>query len=548
MSNLSLRTYFAAAALAACLPLATYAATATAAAPASTPAPSATTVAVPGVNLPDFTTLVDKVGPSVVNIRTTTRVSSSNDLRGLPPGMDEGDMSEFFRRFFGIPMPGTPGSPRGGGGGNGGGSGNGGGGGNGGGSGGNGGNGNGDQGGDSGSSSSPDSQDNSEQSSGVGSGFIMSADGYVMTNAHVVDDADTIYVTLTDKREFKAKLIGVDERTDVAVVKIQATSLPAITIGDSNKVRVGEWVLAIGSPFGLDNTVTAGIVSAKGRDTGDYLPFIQTDVAVNPGNSGGPLINMAGEVIGINSQIYSRTGGFMGISFAIPIDEAMRVADQLKTTGKVTRGRIAVAIGEVTKEVADSLGLPKAQGALVSSVEAGGPADKAGIQPGDIILKYNGHDVSTATDLPRMVGDTKPGTKATITVWRKGQSRDLPITIAEMQPDKIAKTEAKKTPPPKAKASNTLGIAVSDIPADQKKTLKLTNGVMVDAVEGPAARAGFQKGDIILRIGDTDITSAKQFDAVAQNVDPSKMVAVLVRRGDNTQFVPLRPRSAPAQK
>jgi len=552
MSNLSLRTYFAAAAFAACLPLATFAATATATAPSSMPAPAATPVAVPGVNLPDFTTLVDKVGPSVVNIRTTTRVSSSNDLRGLPPGMDDGDMSEFFRRFFGIPMPGTPGSPRGGGGSGGG---NGGNGGNGG-SGGSGGSGGGDQGGsDNGSSQgnrnspqdSPDNQDNSEQSSGVGSGFIMSADGYVMTNAHVVDDADTIYVTLTDKREFKAKLVGVDERTDVAVVKIQATSLPAITIGDSNKVRVGEWVLAIGSPFGLDNTVTAGIVSAKGRDTGDYLPFIQTDVAVNPGNSGGPLINMAGEVIGINSQIYSRTGGFMGISFAIPIDEAMRVADQLKTTGKVTRGRIAVAIGEVTKEVADSLGLPKAQGALVSSVEAGGPADKAGIQPGDIILKYNGHDVSTATDLPRMVGDTKPGTKATITVWRKGESRDLPITIAEMQPDKVAKTEAKKTPAPKASASNTLGIAVSDIPADQKKALKLTNGVMVDAVEGPAARAGFQKGDIILRIGDTDITSAKQFGAVAQNVDPSKMVAVLVRRGDNTQFVPLRPR-APAQK
>ncbi|SAL49337.1 peptidase S1C, Do [Caballeronia udeis] len=540
MSNLSLRTYFAAAAFAACLPLATYAATATATAPASTPAPAVAPVgpvAAPGVNLPDFTTLVDKVGPSVVNIRTTTRVSSSNDLRGLPPGMDDGDMSEFFRRFFGIPMPGTPGSPRGGGGSGGG-------------------SGGGDQGGDNGGSqgnrnapqdNSPDSPDNSEQSSGVGSGFIMSADGYVMTNAHVVDDADTIYVTLTDKREFKAKLIGVDERTDVAVVKIQASSLPAITVGDSNKVRVGEWVLAIGSPFGLDNTVTAGIVSAKGRDTGDYLPFIQTDVAVNPGNSGGPLINMAGEVIGINSQIYSRTGGFMGISFAIPIDEAMRVADQLKTTGKVTRGRIAVAIGEVTKEVADSLGLPKAQGALVSSVEAGGPADKAGIQPGDIILKYNGHDVATATDLPRMVGDTKPGTKATITVWRKGESRDLPITIAEMQPDKVAKTEAKKTPPPKASASNTLGIAVSDIPADQKKALKLTNGVMVDAVEGPAARAGFQKGDIILRIGDTDITSAKQFDAVAQNVDPSKMVAVLVRRGDNTQFVPLRPR-APVQK
>jgi serine protease Do len=512
MSNSSLRKFIAAAALAVCVPF--FSQTANAAA------------AVPTVTLPDFTTLVDRVGPSVVNIRTTSRVGSGSDLRGLPPGLDEGDMSEFFRRFFGIPMPGQP--PRGGGGG---GKGDG-----------NKGDGSGDQ-GKGGSRTPDDSQDNSEQSSGVGSGFILSTDGYVMTNAHVVDDADTIYVTLTDKREFKARLVGVDERTDVAVVKISASNLPAITIGDSNKVRVGEWVLAIGSPFGLDNTVTAGIVSAKGRDTGDYLPFIQTDVAVNPGNSGGPLINMAGEVIGINSQIYSRTGGFMGISFAIPIDEAMRVADQLKTSGKVVRGRIAVAIGEVTKDVADSLGLPKAQGALVSSVEAGGPADKAGIQPGDIITKFNGVSVDTATDLPRMVGDTKPGTKTNITVWRKGQSRDLPITIAEMQPDKVAKADQqKKTPQPKERASNSLGLAVSDIPADQKKALKLTSGVQVDAVEGPAQRAGFQKGDIIMRIGDTDITSAKQFEAVAQNLDASKMVAILVRRGDNTQFVPLRPR------
>ncbi|WP_244815570.1 DegQ family serine endoprotease [Caballeronia sp. Lep1P3] len=518
MSNYSLRKFFAAAALAVCLPFISH-----------------TAAAAPTVNLPDFTSLVDKVGPSVVNIRTTSRVGSASDLRGLPPGLDEGDMSEFFRRFFGIPMPGQPGSPRGNGGGGGG-------------SGSGSGSGSGGDQGKGGSRSGPDdNQDNSEQSSGVGSGFILSTDGYVMTNAHVVDDADTIYVTLTDKREFKARLVGVDERTDVAVVKISASSLPAITIGDSNKVRVGEWVLAIGSPFGLDNTVTAGIVSAKGRDTGDYLPFIQTDVAVNPGNSGGPLINMAGEVIGINSQIYSRTGGFMGISFAIPIDEAMRVADQLKTSGKVTRGRIAVAIGEVTKDVADSLGLPKAQGALVSSVESGGPADKAGIQPGDIILKFNGVNVETATDLPRMVGDTKPGTKAAITIWRKGQSRELPITIAEMQPDKVAKTEQRRSPQPKERASNSLGLAVSDIPADQKKALKLTSGVLVDAVEGPAARAGFQKGDIIMRIGDTDITSAKQFESVAQSLDASKMVAVLVRRGDNTQFVPLRPR-VPAQK
>ncbi|WP_213294273.1 DegQ family serine endoprotease [Paraburkholderia sacchari] len=503
MTILPLRKFFAAAVVAACLPFAPL-----------------TASAAPAANLPDFTDLVDKVGPSVVNIRTTTRVTLSQ--RGLPPGMDNGDMSEFFRRFFGIPMPQGPQggqSPHGGQGGG--------------------------QGG--GQDSGPDSGNDTEQSSGVGSGFIMTGDGYVMTNAHVVDDADSIYVTLTDKREFKARLIGVDDRTDVAVVKIQASNLPAITIGDSNKVRVGEWVLAIGSPFGLENTVTAGIVSAKGRDTGDYLPFIQTDVAVNPGNSGGPLINMQGEVIGINSQIYSRTGGFMGISFAIPIDEAMRVADQLKATGKVTRGRIAVAIGEVTKDVADSLGLPKAQGALVSSVEPGGPADKAGIQPGDIIQKFNGQTVEAATDLPRMVGDTKPGTRSTITIWRKGATRDLPITVAELPSDKGTKADQRKTPEPKPRAANALGISVTDLTADQMSQLKIKGGVMVESVDGPAARAGLQKGDIILRVGDTDITSAKQFLEVTSRLDSQKMVAILVRRGDNTQFVPLRPRN-PGQK
>ncbi|NIF53542.1 DegQ family serine endoprotease [Burkholderia sp. Ax-1724] len=508
MTIFSVRKFLAAVVVAACLPLAPHMAS-----------------AAPAANLPDFTDLVDKVGPAVVNIRTTTRVSNGVSRGGLPPGMDDGDMSEFFRRFFGIPLPQSPqspGSPHGGD---------------------NGGSGGGSSGGNGGSQDAPDSND-SEQNSGVGSGFILSADGYVMTNAHVVDDADTIYVTLTDKREFKAKLIGVDDRTDVAVVKINASNLPTITIGDSNKVRVGEWVVAIGSPFGLENTVTAGIVSAKGRDTGDYLPFIQTDVAVNPGNSGGPLINMQGEVIGINSQIYSRTGGFMGISFAIPIDEAMRVADQLKSSGKVVRGRIAVAIGEVTKDVSDSLGLPKAQGALVSSVEPGGPADKAGVQPGDIILKFNGHSVDTATDLPRMVGDTKPGTKATITIWRKGQTRELPVTIAEMQPDKVAKADQKQPKAPKQRATNALGIAVSDIPADQQKELKIHNGVQIDAVDGPAVRVGLQKGDIVLRVGDTDITSAKQFDDVTAHLDPQKMVALLVRRGENTQFVPIRPRSA----
>ncbi|RDT01394.1 PDZ domain-containing protein, partial [Burkholderia contaminans] len=293
---------------------------------------------------------------------------------------------------------------------------------------------------------------------------------------------------------------------------------------------------------GLPTTVPAGTASAKGRITDANRPFIQTDVSVNPGNSGGPLINMQGEVIGINSQIYSRTGGFMGISFAIPIDEAMRVADQLKATGKVTRGRIAVAIGEVTKDVADSIGLPKAAGALVSSVERGGPDDKAGIQPGDIILKFNGRSVDTASDLPRMVGDTKPGTKATVSVWRKGQARDLPITIAETPAETTAKAEQRKNAPQKPRQTNSLGLTVSDLTADQMKTLKLKNGVQIDGVDGPAARAGLQRGDIVLRVGDTDITNAKQFAEVTAQLDPQKAVAVLVRRGDNTQFVPVRPR------
>lgn len=505
MTNYSVRHFLAAAAVLVCLPLTSAAAS-------------------PAANLPDFTDLVDKVGPAVVNIRTTAHVSSSPTQRGMPPGADEGDMSEFFRRFFGIPLPNpntpnspnspnSPNAPRGG-----------------------------DNGG------GQDGQDNadSEQNAGVGSGFVISADGYVMTNAHVVDDADTIYVTLTDKREFKAKLIGADDRTDVAIVKINAANLPTVTIGDSNKVRVGEWVVAIGSPFGLDNTVTAGIVSAKGRDTGDYLPFIQTDVAVNPGNSGGPLIDMQGRVIGINSQIYSRTGGFMGISFAIPIDEAMRVAEQLKSTGKVVRGRIAVAIGQVTKDVADSLGLPKAGGALVSSVEPGGPADKAGIQPGDIILKFNGTPVDAETDLPRMVGDAKPGTKATVTIWRKGRTSELPITVAETPTDKTAKAAERQAPRPKARPRNPLGVAVGDLSPEQQKALKLPRGgVEVQAVEGPAARVGLQKGDIILRVGDTDIVSAKEFEQVVAHLDPQKPVAVLVRRGDNTQFVPMHPRAVP---
>ncbi|GLC90888.1 peptidase [Cupriavidus sp. TA19] len=452
-------------------------------------------------NLPDFTDLVEKASPAVVNIRTTERVRQ----RGGAPG-DDDEMAEFFRRFFGVPMPGapSPGTPprRG----------------------------------------QPPQQE--EQSRGVGSGFIISQDGYVMTNAHVVADAETIYVTLPDKREFKAKLIGSDKRTDVALLKIEANNLPRLPLGDSEKVRAGEWVLAIGSPFGLDNSVTAGIVSAKGRDTGDYLPFIQTDVAVNPGNSGGPLINLRGEVIGINSQIYSRSGGYMGISFAIPIDEAMRVSEQLKTAGRVTRGRIAVAIGDVTKEVADSLGLGRARGALVGSVEPGGPAEKAGIEAGDIILKFNGRDIERASDLPRLVGDTKPGARVPLQLWRKGATREVTITVTELEPDgkaRASRSAAPKEDSAQASKPNALGLVVNDLPDARLKELKLKSGVEVELADGPALRAGIRPGDIILRLGDTDVTNARQFNELVRGLDKSRIAAVFVRRGDATQVLTLRP-------
>jgi serine protease Do len=461
-------------------------------------------VAAPSVaGLPDFTDMVERVGPAVVNIRTTEKVKQGQN--GMP-GTDEEEMQEFFRRFFGVPIPRqqqpdrAPRNRR----------------------------------------SQPQPQQQEEEvPRGVGSGFIISPDGYIMTNAHVVEGADDVYVTLTDKREFKAKIIGVDKRTDVALVKIDGNNLPRLTMGDSNKLRAGEWVIAIGSPFGLDNTVTAGIVSAKSRDTGDYLQLIQTDVAVNPGNSGGPLINMRGEVVGINSQIYSRSGGYMGISFAVPIDEAMRVSEQLKTSGKVTRGRIGVQIGEVTKDVAESLGLSKAQGALVQRVEPGAPAEKGGVEAGDIILKYNGIPIERSSDLPRLVGNTKPGTRATLTVWRKGANRELSLTIAEMESEKAVKKEEKKAKP--EAPANALGLVVSDLTEAQRKELKLDSGVVVEATEGAAARAGLRPGDLILRLNNTDVKDAKQFNALVSKLDPKRMAVVLVRRGDSSQFVPLKP-------
>ena len=465
------------------------------------PAAAAPAVAAPGAAaLPDFADIVDRTGPGVVNIRTTERVRGNAQAQG---GADDPEMQEFFRRFFGIPVPRQqqPGTPRGG---------------------------------------SGKQGQQEEVPRGVGSGFIISADGFILTNAHVVEGASEVYVTLTDKREFKARIVGSDTRTDVAVLKIDGNNLPRLTMGDSDKIRAGEWVLAIGSPFGLENTVTAGIVSAKARDTGDYLPLIQTDVAVNPGNSGGPLINLKGEVIGINSQIYSRSGGFMGISFAVPIDEALRVADQLKASGRVTRGRIGVQIGEVTKDVAESLGLARAQGALVQRVEPGGPAEKGGLEAGDIILKFNGAAIERPSDLPRMVGATKPGAKATVSVWRKGSARDVSLTVVELEADKPAKpAEEKKAKPDNA--PNALGLIVSDLTDAQKKELKTDSGVLVESATGSAAAAGIRPGDVVQRLNEVDIADARQFNQLVSKLDSKKRAALLVRRGDSSQFVPLRP-------
>ena len=444
--------------------------------------------------LPDFTELVERVGPSVVNIRTLERPGRANTPGGS--GIDP-SMEEFFRRF-GIPLPGGRGAPRGGGG------------------------------------------DEEPQQRGVGSGFILSADGFVMTNAHVVDGADELLVTLTDKREFKAKVIGLDKRTDVAVVKIEATGLPAVKLGDVSRLKVGEWVMAIGSPFGLENSVTAGIVSAKARDTGDYLPLIQTDVAINPGNSGGPLINMRGEVVGINSQIYSRSGGFMGISFAIPIDEASRVADQLRSGGRVIRGRIGVTIAQVTKEVAESIGLGKPAGALVRGAESGGPADKAGIEAGDIITKVDGKVIDKSGDLPRIVGATKPGSKTMLQVFRRGTYKDISVTVAEFEaeaPSKVAQAE----PGAPAGSKSALGLTVTELSDAAKRELKLRGGVRVDAADGVAARAGLREGDVILELDNTEIADLKQFMAVAAKVEKARAVSVKVRRGEWVNYLVIRP-------
>ncbi len=455
-------------------------------------------------DLPDFTELVEKVGPAVVNIRTSERARNAGGAANGVPEVDE-QMQEFLRRF-GIPVPGQRRAPPRG---------------------------------DRSNEGSAD-DDQAPQRRGVGSGFILSADGYVMTNAHVVNGADEVWVTLTDKREFKAKVVGADRRSDVAVLKIEAGGLPAVKIGDVGRLKVGEWVMAIGSPFGFDSTVTAGIVSAKARDTGDFLPLIQTDVAINPGNSGGPLLNMRGEVVGINSQIYSQSGGFMGISFAIPIDEAVRVSDQLRSGGRVVRGYIGVAPDDLSKDVAESIGLGKASGALIRSVTSGGAADKAGIEGGDVITKFDGKAVEKATDLRRIVGGLKPGSKVVVQVFRRGAMKELSLTVGEMPDDakaRVGEAEAKPT----IGAAAALGLQVSDLTDAQKRDLKLRAGVRVDAASGVAARAGLREGDLILAVDNTEVSGVKQFQALMSKAEKAKLINLMVRRDDVVSFVLLRP-------
>ncbi len=444
--------------------------------------------------LPDFTELAEKQGPAVVNI-STTQVQRSAAAAPFP--FDENDPAfEFFKRF--IPRHPGGGAPR------------------------------------------------EFENKSLGSGFLISPDGYVLTNAHVIDGADEVTVRLTDKREFKAKVVGADKRTDVALIKIEAANLPVVKLADPAQLKVGEWVVAIGSPFGFDNSVTAGIVSAKGRSLPqeNYVPFIQTDVAINPGNSGGPLFNMRGEVVGINSQIYSRSGGYMGVSFAIPIDVAMDVQQQLRASGKVSRGRLGVVIQEVSKELADSLGLSKPVGALVNAVEKGGPAEKSGLEPGDVILRFDGKNVGNSADLPRLVAGTRPGTRSVVQIWRKGALREVSVTVGEIVDDKQASGRPLRNAKPAEPAANRLGLVVSELSAEQKRDLKLNSGLLVEDVRGSGGRAELRPGDVIVAViskgATTELKSVDQFNKLLAQFDKGSNVTLLIRRGEIQTFVTIK--------
>ena len=451
--------------------------------------------------LPDFTDLIDMHGAAVVNISTVQTHSASRNqiIPGMPNIPENSPFYEFFRRHLPphgrVPRELFPhGSPR------------------------------------------------EFESKSLGSGFIISADGYILTNAHVVNSADEITVKLNDKREFRAEIIGSDRKTDIALLKIEASNLPKVTKGDPSKLRVGEWVVAIGSPFGFESSVTAGIVSAKGRSLAqeNYVPFIQTDVAINPGNSGGPLFNMKGEVVGINSQIYSRTGGYMGLSFAIPIDVATDISNQLKNTGKVSRGRIGVMIQEVTKELAESFGLDKASGALVTLVQKGGPAEKAGLKTKDIITEFGDKVVNTSSDLPRMVGATEPGSKVSIKVWRNGSIKKLIVQVDEFPSDeKIASLERKRGN--KYDVSNRIGLALRELSDNEKEQLEVENGLLVeDMRQGIASRSGMRPGDIILGINNQDVTTVDRFNQLLSKIKKGRNIALLVRRGNTTSFITMK--------
>ena len=449
--------------------------------------------------LPDFTDLYERQGPAVVSIDVTQKARKQR----FPDISEDDPFYEFFRRFGQVPRNGPGGG-----------------------------------------------QQREFETQSTGSGFIISPDGYIVTNAHVVDDASEVTVRLSDKREFIAKVIGSDARTDVSLLKVDATDLPRVAIGDPDKLRVGEWVVAIGKPFGLENTMTAGIVSAKGRDLPqeNLVPFIQTDVAINPGNSGGPLFNMKGEVVGINSLIYSRTGGYMGLAFAVPIDIAMNAVTQLRDKGRVTRGRIGVQIQEMTKETADAFGLKQANGALVNSVEKDGPAAKAGVQSGDIILKVEGRDVHSSNDLPRIITAIRPGTKVTLSIWRKGTAKDIPVMIAEMKEDAAAANTPRRgaNPAPKEKAKpNRLGLVLSDLTDEQRKSIDLPNGgVLIEDVVG-VVRGNVQPGDVIVAIiqrgAPIEVKNAVQVNDYLAKLDKSAAVTLQVRRGDQTFYTTLKP-------